>query len=769
MFFSDSDIGGYYDSGLAFATPPSQIQQAGTTGDKIPTTTQALVDKNALRISWTSATGGDWSALAIPPGFVFRNLSTADSLGFWVYSPQVLAKADLPDIFLEGAPANMKSARYSLGDYLPNGLQANRWTQVSIALDRFRTDPANASLLFNQIKAVIFGQGRADGQPHSIYVDQIEAYSIRTQASGSVPAQFSIRDFPMHRELRFVPAIDAPDYLAVLSNGNLHRLLSNARDTLYMDWPENRDAATYTLNTFTPGFGFGDTGITATANALPEATDDALLDMTQEYTLRYFWDFRHPTSGLARERNTSGNTVTMGGSGFGIMAWLVGIERGWLTREEVRDQLLTTLTFLEQADRFHGVWPHWMDGRNGNTIPFSANDDGGDLVETAFLAQGLLTVRQYFHGDTPAEDSIRQKATRLWEDIEWDWYQRPGENVLTWHWSPTNQWAINLKIRGFNEAQIIYMLAVASPTHPISPSVYQTGWVTPNYRNFSGRNGVIIPVGDRSGGPMFFAHYSYQGFDPRYWKDQFTNYFVRNQRHVAYQVAYAVENPENHVGYSANNWGFTASDDPLVGYLAHEAAEAFDNGTITPTAALASMPYDPVECMRALRTFYEVYGEQLLGPLGFYDAFNLNLDWFATSTLAIDQGPIVTMIENHRSGLLWDVFMRNPEIEPMLLSIGFTPDSTSVSSTFSAGDQPNLRLFPNPATGFVTLDLPEEVASTTSQLEILDGLGRIAFRQNLQQPGLRHVLDVSTWPAGVYCVKLSTKTGQWNGQLVRHE
>jgi len=753
VFFSDSNESGYYDSGLAFKTAPSELKQAGPSGDKLPLALKAFVDQNALEISWTSNVGGDWSALAIPPGFQFRNLSSTDTLGFWVYSPTVLAKAEMPLLFLEGAPGNTKSAKYPMSDYFVSDLPAKVWTLVRIPLEPIRSDAANSALDFSQIKAVILGQGAPDANAHTLYIDQVAGYQSQSAASGNAPRNVLITNYPLHREITFDGPSATPDLYGLIRNDTILRLLTPNAESSLLDWPSDLGPSDYRIVSYTPGFGQGSDEQLISSAALPAMTEEALFDMTQAYTLRYFWDFRHPVSGLSRERNTSGEIVTIGGSGFGMMSWIVGIERGWLTRQEVVDQLLATLTFLEQADRFHGVWPHWVNGSTGTTVPFSALDNGGDLVETAFMAQALLSVRQYFDGDTPEEDSIRTRSTRLWEDIEWNWHQKPGTDFLTWHWSPDFNFDLNLPIRGFNEAQIVYILAAASPTFSIDASLYESGWITPNYRSGQGRNGVFVPTGPRSGGPMFFAHYSYLGFDPRHWRDDYANYFERNQKHVDYQVAYSIENPENHTGYAEDVWGLTASDDPLVGYLAHETEEAFDNGTLTPTAALASMPYRPEACLAALEAFYREYGEALFGPMGFYDAFNPSLGWTANSYLAIDQGPIVLMIENYRTGLLWDTFMKNPEIEPALLAIGFEPDSTTVSTRNQVVAEA-LTVYPNPTPGTISVECRDVTIGKVVLLELYTEKGQLAFRQNLRAAPLLQIELPRRIRDGTYALRM---------------
>jgi hypothetical protein len=402
----------------------------------------------------------------------------------------------------------------------------------------------------------------------------------------------------------------------------------------------------------------------------PVLPDEDLLTLVEQQTFKYFWDFAQPTSGLARERNTSGDVVTTGGSGFGIMALIVGIERNFISREQGLERMDKILTFLETADRFHGAWPHWMNGNTGDVVPFSANDNGGDLVETSFLLQGLLTFRQYLNSGIIAEKSLIDRIDALWHTVEWDWYTRGGEDVLYWHWSPDKEWIMNFPIRGYNEALITYFLAAASPAHAIPASAYQEGWADNgaivNNKTFYG---ITLPLGPDYGGPLFFAHYSFLGLDPRNLSDKYASYWTQNVNHTLINHAHAVANPHHFVGYSDDNWGFTASDDQS-GYSAHSPTN--DAGVITPTAALSSMPYTPDESMRALKFFYYTLGDRLWGPYGFYDAFNITEGWTADSYLAIDEGPIIIMIENYRTGLLWDLFMSAPEVQVAMDKLGFS-------------------------------------------------------------------------------------------------
>ncbi|MBD8487443.1 Ig-like domain-containing protein [Echinicola sp. CAU 1574] len=403
---------------------------------------------------------------------------------------------------------------------------------------------------------------------------------------------------------------------------------------------------------------------------LPIISDQELLTKVQAQTFRYFWDFAHETSGLARERNTSGNTVTIGGSGFGVMSLIVGVKRGFISRDQAVDRWSKIVDFLIDADRFHGVWPHWMNGETGKTIPFSNKDNGGDLVETAFMIQGLLTVKAYLNPNILDEKIIIDKITQLWETVEWDWYTKENSGVLYWHWSPNYNWEMNLPIRGYNEALIVYVLAASSPTHPIDKSIYENGWAkNGDIQNGSSYYGLQLPLGNNFGGPLFFAHYSFLGLDPRNLSDQYANYWTQNVQHTLINQAHCVQNPQGFIGYSETSWGLTASDNH-EGYSAHSPTN--DKGVITPTAALSSFPYAPEESMKALHYFYYKLGDKIWGDYGFYDAYNITESWYADSYLAIDQGPVIIMIENYRSALLWDLFMSDKDVQSGLNKLEFS-------------------------------------------------------------------------------------------------
>ncbi|WP_036383692.1 glucoamylase family protein [Muricauda sp. MAR_2010_75] len=415
----------------------------------------------------------------------------------------------------------------------------------------------------------------------------------------------------------------------------------------------------------------------------PTITNEELMDLTQEETFKYFWDYAEENSGGARERyhpNDPGrdaNVVTAGGTGFGLMALLVGMERGFISREQGVERLTTLLDFLENADRFHGAWSHWINGANGSVIPFSAMDNGGDLVETAFLAQGLICVKEYFKNGSASEQTLAQQADDLWKGVEWDWYTQ-GQNVLYWHWSPNFGFDINFQLRGYNEVLITYIMAAASPDYGISKEVYTSGWASDgSIVSANTQYGYPLWVkhngSEQFGGPLFWAHYSYLGLNPRNLSDDYVDYWDVNINHSMINYTYCVDNPNNYLDYGEDCWGLTASysrnNDGSIGYNAHSPSN--DTGVISPTAAISSIPYTPDESLAAMHYFYK-NKEELLGPAGFYDAFSpQNNYWVAEAYLAIDQGPQIIMIENYRTGLLWNLFMANEDVQAGLTKLGF--------------------------------------------------------------------------------------------------
>ena len=704
----------YYSSGKA--SEPSSLSLVR---GKLPVETKtSLTPPNALRLQWRSVPDGSWEAALHLDRW--RNRATTfngDTLFFWCYSRASITASLLPQIQLQDIDSNF-TAPLNLGRLI-EAIPAGRWVQIKIPLRLFQTaslrpfDP-------HKVQSIFFLQGVADGAEHTLIIDEvkIDTADPGDKAPPAAPKALRAKGYDRHVDLSWQPNAekDLQRYIIYRSFDGVRYEpigIQNPHFSRYTDFIGEQNRRVFYKIKASDG-SYQESGFSGSAVAATLAlNDEELLTMVQEANFRYYWEGAHPVAGMALE-NIPGddNIVALGASGFGIMALLVGIERGFISRLQGAERFLKIVGFLEKADRFHGVWPHFLDGRTGKTLPvFGKYDSGGDLVETAFLMQGLLAARQYFKGADEIERRIQRKITELWEAVEWDWYRRSADSgFLYWHWSPVYTWHLDHKLIGWNETMIVYLLAIASPTHPVPASMYYTGWASQSeeaakyrrgwgettegdrYVNGNTYYGIKLDVGVGSGGPLFFTHYSFMGFDPRGRRDRYTNYFENNRNIALINRAYCIANPGGYEGYGERCWGLTASDGPW-GYMAHEPKPKMDTGTMTPTGALSSFPYTPEASMEALKYFYRDLGDRLWGIYGFRDAFNLKEDWISQIYMGLNQAPITVMIENHRSGLPWKLFMANPEISPMLDHIGFKPDplkscepaeqqSASVNMTF---------------------------------------------------------------------------------------
>ncbi|GAB3220356.1 glucoamylase family protein [Algoriphagus aestuariicola] len=515
--------------------------------------------------------------------------------------------------------------------------------------------------------------------PIGIFILLIWACSApKKQESSPIVA----KGYDRHVELQWPKQKGISSYeVWVSTENNKFAKRGTVADTIYMDFVNDLGKnlnLQYKIVGIDPTGGSSDLGVVQATTR--DFSDEELINMVEFYTFRYFYQGAEPNSGMAPERihidgdypQNDQRVVTTGGTGFGIFGLLAGIERGWITRQEGADHFQKMVNFLEKADRFHGVWPHWLHGDSGKVKAFSPNDNGGDLVESAFLMQGLLAVREYYKNGSEQEKAIVAKIDQLWKEMEWDWYTQ-GKNVLYWHWSPDKEWVMNFALEGYNECLITYILAAASPTHTISPEVYHQGWarsggINTNVEAFGHKLRLKHNGSEAMGGPLFWAHYSYLGLNPKGLKDRYADYWEENRNHTLINRAWCVENKEGHKGYGEDLWGLTASYS-VKGYAAHRPGE--DLGVISPTAALSSMPYTPEESLKVLKNLYYNYGEKVFGRYGFYDAMSPEENYYPQRYLAIDQGPIVAMIENHRTELGWKLFMGAPEIQAGLEKLGF--------------------------------------------------------------------------------------------------
>jgi len=686
----------------ASAVAPSKLE---ISGDRIPVDTHVFLSPpNALRLAWNSAPGGSWDAEIHPPDVDTRPphfLGT--TLSFWIYSQQAIAAADLPHVRLTDTQWGF-SAPVAVGE-LTGNLPANHWTQVRIPMSRF----ASASVQpFDpiRIRTVLFSQGSTDNQPHTLVVDELRigpdvaAAPAGTPSPLAAPQGLAAKGYERHVDLSWQPFDNAHLAYAIVYrslDGGPFQPVAIQQPGIHraIDWVGSAGHSLSYKVAFVDDV-FRQSAFSPTISANTHSmTDDELLTMVQEECFRYYWEKgSHPNAGMAIEAVPGDpRMVATGASGFGLMAIITGIDRGFITREQGFERFNRIVTFLEKAQRFHGAWPHFMNGDTGKPLPlFGVYDNGGDLVETAFLVQGLLAVRQYADPKVPAERVLADRITHLWQTVEWDWYASEFKGgALYWHWSPDWSWRMHHKLTGFNETMAAYLLAIASPTHSIPASAYYTGWASQSdeaakyragwggaadgdhYANGHTYEGIKLDVGVNTGGPLFFTQYSFMGPDPHRIRDIYTsNYFDNNRALALIDYRYCVRNPGHFADYGPGAWGLTASLEPQ-GYSAHAPNAQSDNGTISPTAALGAFPYTPEESMTALKSFYRDYGDRLWSIYGPTDAFNPGAHWFAASYLGLDQAPITVMIENHRTGLLWKLFMANPEMVPAFDRIAAGP------------------------------------------------------------------------------------------------
>lgn len=695
--FDNSLTAGFYYYSYGSVVSPSELELAD---GRIPVDEDHSVSPpNSLRLKWQSQSGGDWQiTISVNARYGSAGFS-GNTLFFWCYSDTGLSADDSPRIFLRDTNGESSPSIRLLGTL--NKLPAQQWVRVALPFDSFVGSVRETSERHfdpNHLASLAIVEGLDDRKPHTLYLDEVTVSdnAANVERSLAVPAGLSAKGYDRHIDLTWNPSHDAG-----LRYSKIYRSfdgktyvpigIQKGYLTRYEDFVgESGKSFSYKISAVDMNYNESQlsTEVTAATRAL---SDEELLTMVQEACFRYYWEAGHPVAGMAIEITPGNdNLVAVGSSGFGIMALAVGVDRGFITREQGVERMLKIVRFLSKADRFHGAWPHFLDGRTGKVIAyFGKYDDGGDLVETAFLVHGLLAARQYFNRDTKSEREIRDTITKLWTSVEWNWYGNgPDKNFLYWHWSPDHGFYIQHPLVGWNETMIVYLLAIASPTHPVPASMFHTGWAGQSdravrYRQGWGRttdgdhyvngntyDGIKLDVGVGTGGELFFTHYSFLGFDPRGKKDRYTNYFKNNRNIALIAHAYAVANPRKFAGYGDDTWGRSAGVNSAGG----KSIPREDNGTITCTAALASFPYTPEESMKALKHYYRDLGGKLWGIYGFRDGFNASENWYEDIYMALNQAPIVVMIENHRSGVIWKSFMANPEIAPALAAIGFEKD-----------------------------------------------------------------------------------------------
>ncbi|MBS2097562.1 glucoamylase family protein [Carboxylicivirga linearis] len=691
VFFDNSPlIGEYFFSEVQYS---QNSYVKNRRGKLLTSEDHFFTPPNSLELAYYNGSGV-WKA-----GILFENIRGNDFfkssryVSFWMKMGET-RKDILPKIAL-CIQQTVKKTKNSIPDEYSDALQIatyitnkekNGWQFVKIPLEDF----GFKGKIPNKI---VFSNSNENGEG-KVFIDQLELLPDVAERMLGLPSDIHVKGYEQHVDVIWDwiddPAVKYVKIYRSEDNENFEPV--GTQRTFYKRYSDftNDPGKSFYYKISLVDYQYNESELSKSIKADTRMlSDEELLDMVQEASFRYYWEAAEPNSGLALE-NIPGrkNMIATGASGFGIMALIVGAERGFITRTEAVDRMLTITRFLSECDKFHGAVSHFIDGPTGKVEPFfGERDNGGDLVETSFLFQGLLAARQYFTKDTNDETEIRSNITSLWEDVEWDWYDREKENkYLTWHWSPDKGWVINHKLIGWNETMITYLLAIASPTHSVPADMYYNGWASQEelavtyrkawgntddgsfYTNGNYYHGVKLPVGVGNGGPLFFIHYSFMGFNPHLFTDKYTNYFDNNQRIALINWRYCSVNPKNYRGMNDSFWGLTASDGPW-GYNAIEPKIEKDNGTLAPTGALASFPYTPEQSMEALKNMYRNHGKYLWGEYGFKDAVNLEENWCAGIYMGLNQAPVTVMIENYRTGLIWNLFMKNKEIQEAISKI----------------------------------------------------------------------------------------------------
>lgn len=677
-FFTNSRMqGNYFFSKTSFQSP-SFIKNNNY---RLPVDEKIFnTPGNSLQLEYVNGKGGNWKAN------IFRedirgqdHFKPVKFLSFSIYCTALGLQKELPKLRMIFSDSSLSNDWTFATDFI------NKWTRFNLQLDK---SYKNFQIPGNVI-GVQFSQNGDDGKKHTIYIDDVEFLPADIDSSITArPHIINADGYAKHVDIswnsfdddhvKFVKIYRSEDGKTFMPVGIQSSLINRYEDFTGITGRQYRYKISF-LN-----YQYKESGFSNIVSAATKAmTDDQLLTMVQKACFRYYWEGAEKVSGMAEE-DIPGRTdmIAAGASGFGIMALIVGTERKFITRQQAVGRFLKITSFLQNAEKFHGAFSHFIDGPTGKVEPFFGDrDDGGDLVETSFLMQGLLTARAYFNKNNENEKTIRDRITTIWQNIEWDWYRRyPDSKYLYWHWSPDKAWIINHRLTGWNETMVTYLLAIASPTHNVPASLYYSGWANQDstgqqyrmnwggteegsmYTNGNTYFGIKLKVGVSDGGPLFFTHYSYMGYDPHLINDKYTNYFDNNKNIALINYRYCVKNPNNYKGYGDSCWGLTASDGPY-NYSADEPVASRDHGKIAPTGAVSSFPYTPVESMKALKNYYYNYGKFLWGAYGFRDAFNLSENWCSDLYMGLNQAPMVVMIENYRTGLIWKLFMSDKDVK----------------------------------------------------------------------------------------------------------
>lgn len=690
--FDNARVAGpwFYGRGDVAAPSRLELEQGRITAD----TARFHSAPNSLRIGWTSQTGGGWSVAieATRQRGLFD--FAGDTLSLWVFSEDELNPGNSPRISLSDSAGNGTASIDLAGK--GRTIPAGQWVRVQLPIKSFvGLSRSTGGERFNlaALRNIVLVQGLDDGKPHRLWIDdiRIEDSTLSDRQAPAAPGALDSRGFDRHVELAWQagPDSDVESWRIYrsLGKGPFEPIaIQRGEWTRFQDFLGASGVAARYRVTAVDVAGNESAPSTIAAAKTRELSDEDLLDMVQLGNFRYYWDGAQPDSGMAVEVTPGDpDQIALGSSGWGVNALVAGIERNFITRRQGLERMLRIVRFLDRVPRFHGAWPHFIDGRTAQPMAvFGPYDDGGDLVETAFMIQGLLVARQYFGRDTPEERELRATINRFWHEVEWDWYrQQPDSPFLYWHWSARHGFYVNHPLIGWNETGIVYLLAIASPTHPVPASLWHSGFAGQNetavgyrqgwsrttqgdhYTNGNSYYGIPLQVGEGSGAELFFPQFNFMGLDPRQLKDGKADYFANSAAIARIARAYAVDNPRKCKGYGADAWGRSAGIFAAGG----RSLPVDDNCTLVIHASLGMMPFTPAESMAALKHYYRDLGDRTWGTFGFVDSFNQQENWHDETYMALNQAPTVVMIENHRSGMIWRLFMSSPEIAPALRAI----------------------------------------------------------------------------------------------------
>jgi len=770
FFFTEGTDTTFYDQGIVNVNsldestfehthPPNASQY----NDKVPCSTTAYEGETSLKFNYTSAENGNWRVTIYRPDWSTADISALDSLSFYLFSENEFSAAALPLIGFRAVNKNgsgdVNSQLFPLGNYNED-ISVNEWTKVKFPLSVLFNDSESNDLDFTQVKGIIFNQSENNGTSRLILIDEISAFKSLTE----IPEVENLvaTGYDSHAELNWDFPLEDLAYriYASFDGGQNFELRGETSENYYLDFVPEQARNSEVFYRVVSTFQGNESEPAETSAQIRDFSDDELLDMVQRYSFRYFWEGAHQATGMALERsNGNGRTAASGATGMGLMAMIVAHEREYRPQAEIKDRILNILEFLENCERHHGAWSHWYNADTYETQPFTPDDDGGDIVETSYVAAGLIALKKYFTGTDGKSVQIRETADALWKEIDWDWYRNGGQNVLYWHWSPNIGFQKNMKVTGWNECLVTYVMAASSPTHGIPKAVYDEGWARNgnmvNSRTFYGHQ---ISLSPDWGGPLFWIHYSNLGINPNGLEDQYANYRQEHVNTAKIHHAYAIDNPLGFENYSGKNWGLTASDDP-DGYTAHQPVHN-DNGTVSPTAALASMPYTPEESMKALNYFYRERGGDLFGIYGPYDA----RDWVREAYIGIDQGPIVVMIENHRTGLLWNTVMQDADVQAGLDKLGFQYETPAGSEEITFRNE--IEIYPNPTRDRVYISLPGANFNQPVVLKVFSPDGRVVTAKTFTFTGTEFSFDCSELPDGFYLLHLQSGGNHFQTKLL---